>query len=109
MWWCNGVEGCFDVVLWWGGGQIGYVFSFDECYVVKFFMLISIWDGDELLVMCFLWQLYVCFDVLVVECVIQLDGVLCGVGFDVDLFGGMGLYWVIKVVLVVFDWVEEWV
>ncbi|MFW6023788.1 MAG: aminotransferase class III-fold pyridoxal phosphate-dependent enzyme, partial [Myxococcota bacterium] len=37
-----------DVLLWWGGGQIGFVHTSDRWFVSKPLTLVSTWDGDEL-------------------------------------------------------------
>ncbi len=37
-----------DAMIWWGGGQIGFVHVADELFVPTPLTLVSTWDGDEL-------------------------------------------------------------
>ncbi|MFW6050039.1 MAG: aminotransferase class III-fold pyridoxal phosphate-dependent enzyme [Myxococcota bacterium] len=37
-----------DALLWWGGGQVGFVHLADRWHVPKPLTLVSTWDGDEL-------------------------------------------------------------
>jgi acetylornithine/succinyldiaminopimelate/putrescine aminotransferase len=106
MWWCDSVEGNADMVLWWGGGQIGHIFSSDESYVAKPLTLISTWDGDELSATRSLWQLYVCAEARVAERAAQLEAGLRSAGLDDNTLGGMGLYRLIKAAPAVLDRME---
>ena len=50
MWWCDGQAGDPDAVLWWGGGQIGHVFTADRVFVKKPYnfvtrRLVKRWSG----------------------------------------------------------------
>ena len=93
-WWLDGAEGDADLVLWWGGGQIGHIFTGERAWVETPVTLISTWDGDELSATRSLWQLYACRTADVPARAGQLEAGLREAGFDrVD---GMGLYRVIR-------------
>ncbi|NUN14040.1 MAG: aminotransferase class III-fold pyridoxal phosphate-dependent enzyme [Myxococcales bacterium] len=48
-----------DMVLWFGGGQLGHIFVSETLYVDTPLELISTWDGDELSALRCLWELRV--------------------------------------------------
>jgi 4-aminobutyrate aminotransferase-like enzyme len=106
MWWCDAMTGNPDLVLWWGGGQIGHIFSSDETYVAKPLTLISTWDGDELSATRSLWQLYACSEARVADRAAQLEAGLRAAGLDDNTLGGMGLYRLIKAAPAVLDRME---
>ena len=106
MWWCDSLAGNPDLLLWWGGGQLGHIFSSDESYVSKPLTLISTWDGDELSATRSLWQLYACAEAKVADRSAQLEAGLRSAGLDDNTLGGMGLYRVIKAAPAVLDRME---
>jgi 4-aminobutyrate aminotransferase-like enzyme len=92
MWWLDGVSGDPDVVLWWGGGQLGHIFCNDRTFVDTPLTFISTWDGDELSATRSLWQLYACAEAPVAELSKRLDVGLEAAGFPADEIEGLGLY-----------------
>jgi succinylglutamic semialdehyde dehydrogenase len=90
-WWLNGTENEADLVLWWGGGQIGHIFARPSVFVAKPLTLISTWDGDELSANRLLWQLYITHQLDLTDLADWLD-VTLSTYFEADQVGGVGLY-----------------
>ena len=90
-WWLNGTENEADLVLWWGGGQIGHIFARPSVFVAKPLTLISTWDGDELSATRLLWQLYITHSLELTDLAHWLDQTL-STHFEASHVGGMGLY-----------------
>lgn len=93
-WWSDGVHGHADLVLWWGGGQLGHIFCTPETFVEKPLSFISTWDGDELSATRSLWQFYACMDAPVAERSAELEAGLVAAG--IERMDGLGLYRVLR-------------
>ncbi len=94
-WWLDAYapEGCApDLVLWWGGGQLGHVFSNETTFVKKPLALISTWDGDELSATRSRLQLHVARQAPVAERAAQLERGLLAAGVRPKDLRGLGLY-----------------
>lgn len=86
----SGVDFDPDAMIWWTGGQLGFVCCSSALNVGKAFTLVSTWDGDELSLVQMHHQLRAARHVDVAAQIAKLDAALDGVENE-----GLGLYRVI--------------